>query len=237
MPKQTAIAFSALIALGVSTGSAAVVEHFDYGAFAASAGPQTVVNFDGQAEGADLNGATLSGVHFSARRITVVNPQDFAPGLTGGGANLNSQPHGISASLAYSTPNLITFDNLDDNFVLTLVAPRPSAGLWLGNIGAFDGDLVTPTVVTFFGAGNSVLASETIQQGHAGMLGSGVNNRTFYGLVSDSVITRVEVQNAAADGDGILLDDVQFSSVPESTAASLMTLAALTIAATRSRRR
>lgn len=205
-----------------STSFAATVEYFDNMAFISNNGSLETFGFDNFAEGTALSGTEISGFVLSARRITVVNPQDFAPGLDVGGTNLNSQPQGISASLFYSSPDIIGFDNLDDNFDITVSVSTKSVGLWLGNLGAFAGDTATPTQVTFFDDQGVVIADEILKQGHPGMLGSGLNNRIFYGVSSDNFIERIEIRNGSSDNDGILLDDLQFAVVPEPSSYGLI---------------
>jgi hypothetical protein len=219
--KSKLILLSASI-LCESTGFAVTVEYFDNIAFINNNGSVETYGFDNFAEGTTLSGTEISGFVLSARRITVVNPQDFAPGLDVGGANLNSQPQGISASLFYSSPDIIGFDNLDDNFNITFSVPTKSAGLWLGNLGAFAGDAATQTQVTFFDDQGIVIADEILNQGHPGILGSGLNNRIFYGISSNSFIERIEIRNGSSDNDGILLDDLQFAAVPEPSSCGLI---------------
>lgn len=214
-PAHRATATAAALVLLASAAPAAAQEYFDHADFAAAAGATTVVTFDTFAAGALLGGGEFPGLTITARRIAVIDPQDFAPGLLVGGQNVNSQPHGISASMSYSG-NTLVFDNGVDDFRLSLAVPAPAAGLWIGNVGATNNDPVTPTTVSFFDAQGQLLASEVFRQGHAGQIGSGANNRFFYGLQSAVPIASFTVANGAGDFDGVILDDVQWvTPVPE----------------------
>ena len=85
----------------------------------------SIVGFDDVAARSLLSGTEFAGFTISSRRITVINPQDFAPGLIVGGQNVNSQPNGISASLFYAPAGgSISFDNGNDNFLISLSEPR-----------------------------------------------------------------------------------------------------------------
>lgn len=206
------------------TGVFAQVEFFEYAPYEAATTNRTVVTFDDVPSRTLIAADAYAGLSITARRIVAVNPQDFAPGLTVGGTNLNSQPNGISASLFYSG-SLLTFDNLDDDFRFTLASPSRAAGLWIGNVGNSNNDPITPTTVTFHAEGGAVIASEVFRQGHFGQIGSGANNRFFYGVVGDTPISYFTVANAAFDGDGLILDDVQWAApVPEPVPAALMLL-------------
>jgi hypothetical protein len=171
------------------------------------------VNFDDRAPRSTLAGNEFDGLTIAARRIAVVNPQDFAPGLAVGGQNVNSQPHGISASIFYNGSTLV-FDNQSDDFRFTLARPSFAAGLWIGNLGNDNDDPVTPTTASFFDAQGHLLASEVFTQGHAGMVGTGANNRVFYGVVSAQPIASFTVFNGAGDFDGVILDDIEWATSP-----------------------
>lgn len=224
---RTAVnAAAALVAalLLVPDEASAQVEFFDVGLYETATSNRTVVSFDNVASGTTIGANAYAGLSISARRIVAVNPQDFAPGLTVGGANVNSQPNGVSASLFYSG-SALSFDNLDDNFTFTLDSPSLAAGLWIGNVGNSNNDPTTPTTVTFYSADGTVVASEVFRQGHVGQIGAGANNRFFYGVVGALPISYFSVQNAAFDGDGIILDDVQWATpVPEPASFALLLL-------------
>jgi hypothetical protein len=209
--------YSVFLAATVLAPSAesAPIEFFDYVGYVAAMPHRTIVNFDDVPSGTAISANAYAGLTVAARRIIAVNPQDFAPGLSVGGANVNSQQNGISASIFYSGSSL-GFDNLDDNFTFTLASPTPAAGLWIGNVGNSNNDPHTPTTVTFYSESGTVIASEIFRQGHVGQIGTGANNRFFYGVVSDMPVSSFSVVNAASDRDGIILDDIQWaSSVPE----------------------
>lgn len=221
MKRIASIAICSALQITATNASAVTVEFFNHTSFALAAGTLNVITFDGHTPGTILSGTETPGLTILARRISVIDPQDFAPGLTVGGANVNSQPNGISASLPYSGTS-ITFDNGNDDFDFVLSTPSNAAGLWIGNVGASNNDPNTPTTVTFFDAAGSVIASEVLTQGHAGQIGSGANNRFFYGITSDQAVASFVVRNAAGDGDGIVIDDVQFSAVPVPAAVWLL---------------
>ena len=202
--------FAMLLIPGFSV--AQPVEYFDYTLFVANSQSLTIEDFDSFAAQTLLSGDEFAGLEIDSRRITVVDPQDFAPGLSVGGANVNSQPNGISASLFY-TGSAIQFDNGDDNFLIKLDTPSTVAGLWLGNLGASNNDPNTETTVAFFDSTGALLASESLTQASVGLIGSGANNRIFYGISSTTPISSFTVENAASDSDGIVLDDIQFGSL------------------------
>jgi len=205
------------------------IEYFDHATFAAAAGNRNVVTFDNVPTETVLAGNEFAGLQITARRIVVIDPQDFAPGLIVGGTNLNSQPNGISASLLYPSAGSISFDNLDDTFTFDLLVSTQGAGLWIGNVGANDSDPITPTTVTFYDGGGAPIASETFFQGHAGQVGSGANNRFFYGITADVNIESISAVNAPGDGDGIIYDDVQWA-VPEPASIILLAIVGLVLA-------
>ncbi len=201
--------------LAAGTARAVTTEYFDYAAFDAATGPVTIVGFDDINAGSLLTGTEYSGVTIAARRIAVIDPQDFAPGLVVGGQNVNSQPHGISSSIFYIN-GALSFDNDVDAFTLTLAQPTQAAGLWLGNVGSSNNDPNTPTTIVFLNSSGQEIASEVFRQGHAGQIGSGANNRFYYGLTSDQLIASITVTNGAGDFDGIILDDIQWAApIPE----------------------
>ena len=202
-----------------SSANAASVEYFDQAAFQSAAGTLQLETFDGFATGTVLSGNEFSGFSISSRRLTAVDPTDFSPVL--GTANLNSQPNGISASIFYHVPGAFGFDNGDDNFDIEFDAGVASAGLFIGNLGCCGGDL-NPTIVSFLDAADQVIASESLSQATPGLIGTGTdNNRIFYGITSTIPIAAIEILNPVGDGDGILLDDVQYAAVPVPPAAWL----------------
>lgn len=211
-------------------------EYFDYASYAAQVTGTTLVSFDAAAAGSLLDANHYAGLNIAARRIAVVDPQDFAPGLLVGGQNVNSQSHGISASIYYSGSRLV-FDNGTDDFQLTFSSPATAAGLWIGNLGATNSDLVTPTTVRFFDANDQLLASEVFTQAHEGLIGSGANNRVFYGLVSVTPIAKITVFNGSGDFDGVILDDVQWASAVPEPGTWLLLLAGVGVLGLRSARR
>ncbi len=197
------------------TTIAATVEYFNQSAFAANAGSLTIFGFDNFAKGTVLNANEFPQFSIVARRITVIAILDAGARTV----NLNSQPNGINASFYYTNgapgPTTIRFDNRDDNFDFILHTPSRAAGLWVGNLGGNFGD-TRATQVTFFDAQGAVIESEALAQGHVGLIvyPASNDNRIFYGIVSDRLISRVEVRNGINDSDAIFLDDFQFAPEP-----------------------
>jgi hypothetical protein len=200
MKSKTFSAFFGFI-LAISTSLAGTIEYTNHDTFASDAGNLTIVGFDGFAHGALLASNQFSEFTIVARRIQIVEPVDF--GATP--LNVNSQPYGISAS--FSTNN---FDNGDDNFDFLMTTPARAVGIWLGQLGANLGD-GTDTIVTVFSTNGEIIASEGLDQFHMGIIKDGLNNRIFYGVISDKPITKLQIREPRDDADGIVLDDFQFS--------------------------
>lgn len=220
---------AALLAALLGAGAPAQAQElFNHAAYLSQVGGNTIAGFDAWPAGTLLGANSVAGLSIAARRIAVVDPQDFAPGLLVGGQNLQSQPTGLSASIFYSGSTLV-FDNGNDDFVFRLASPSSAAGIWIGNLGANNNDPVTPTVASFRDAQGNLLATEVFTQAHPGLVGSGANNRVFYGLLSVVPIAQITVSNGAGDFDGLILDDVQWATaVPEpGTWAMLLAGAAL----------
>lgn len=169
-----------------------------------------VEGFDDLQRGSELDGSEFDTFTIFARRIAVVDPTDFAPGLIVGGANLQSFPNGISASIFYNSSGSIVFDNLDDTFTIEFHHPMKAVGVFVGNLGASNNDPNTQTVITAFNADDEIVASSALTQASEGLIGTGANNRIFYGVSSDDGIQKLVVDNGPSDGDGIILDDVQY---------------------------
>lgn len=204
-----------LIALGaVSNVRAQVTEYFVHSSFVAAAGKLNIEGFDNLSTGSALSGNEFIGISIAqldGMPMTLIDPRDAAPGLLIASQNVNSLPNGLSASLYYSSPATVGFNNgVRDAFRITFRHPSLAAGLWIGNVGAFAGDTTTPTVITVYDDGGAVIASETFTQGHAGQIGIGVNNRFFYGVTADHEVAHIDVVNGCCDLDGIFLDDVNY---------------------------
>lgn len=222
---------------------AAPVEYFHQPTFAAAAGTLTTVGFDAIAQG---NGV-LSGSEFAGLGLTIIGPGGAAFNVVGN----TGTPHGpnfVTVGNLASTPNAISFSIQTggaspvppDNFDFVLSTPTSAAGLFIGNLGN-QGSLTT--TVSFLDASAAVIASELLDQAHAGLIPGAFfatlpfDNRIFYGITSDTPIARIRVQNGPNDGDGIAIDDVQFavSAVPEPGSFALLALGLLALAL-RSRR-
>jgi len=197
----------------VLPASAETLEFTDYTQFVAQSNPLSITTFDNFPTQTTLDNVTFDNFTIQSRRTAVINPQDFAPNLITGSTNVNSQQNGISASLFYNSSRALTFDNLDDNFKFILKTKANAAGLWIGNVGKSNNDPYTETIVRFFGAQGRLLASKRLSQSTEGMIGSGANNRIFYGIITDENIKSFTVKNERGDGDGIVLDDVQVAPI------------------------
>lgn len=145
--------------------------------------------------------------------------------------NLASGPNAISISAATLSASASPADYID--FIFS--APRLSAGLFVGNIGNFSNSVFT--LIAFLDVNGATIASELIDQTHAGMIFGGTapfDNRIFYGITSDIGIASVIVRNGPSDGDGIVIDDVQFAAtVPEPSSLLLGVLGLIGLAAQR----
>lgn len=190
---------------------AKTIEFTDHSEFVLHAGNLDITNFDNLPTKTKLSDVVFDDFVIHSRGATIVNPQDFSPGLIVSGTNINSLKNGISVSLSYNSLGSIEFDNLDDNFEFILNTEANAAGLWVGNLGKNDSDPNTVTIVSFFDAQGNVLASKELTQVTEGIIGKGANNRIFYGIVTNQNIKSFAVENAGFDGDGIILDDIQFS--------------------------
>ena len=212
---------------GTQNASATTVAYFNYAAFSAAAGPLNIVTFDSIPKGTALVGNEFPGLNITARAINVVNPSDRSP-LTEpvGSANVNSQPKGMSVSLSYFADILFP-DFEDDSATFDFLVPTRAVGLWIGNLG--DGEGVSPTLVQFLNDIGSPVQAEFIDANHVGQIGSGTNNRLFYGVISDGNIDKIVVQNRN-DSDVIFYDDIQWAgAVPEPGSCLLFIVGALLI--------
>lgn len=180
--------------------------------FSAAASSFMTIDFDDRQTGAILSGNEYPDVRIISRNISVINPTDFSPNLIVGEANVNSAPNGISASLLYASSGTILSDNLDDDFQFMFSAGKSSAGVWIGNIGANDNDVLTPTAVRFFDSSGNVISEFGITQASEGLVGSGASNRIFRGIRSETPIASFSILNAASDNDAILIDDLVFEA-------------------------
>lgn len=213
---------------------AAPFEYFDHATFLADAGSLTVIGFD------DLGpcDACVAGNQYAADGLTIVSAAGWinavsntVPGSYGGNfvtaTNINSGPNAISASISTGSAG-----GAEDSFDFLFSNPGTSAGLWIGNMGGGFNELpwaLMPTTVEFFDLLDNVIASEVLDVNHTGVIhgpGFSWDNRVFYGIVSDVAIAGVRVRNPTGDGDGIVIDDVQFSAVAEVPEPSTIALVA-----------
>ena len=230
----TLTTFSALLTVGnITFAQAVTIEFFNHPNFLSAAGDLTLIDFDNLTPGFNA----LSGNEFSAEGLTIVQRDNFPMNVTffGDGsfldlwpASLNSSPNGLSSS---AIPAGGFNDSATDNFDFTFSHTVNSAGLWIGNTGPGI------TEVQFLDAMDNIIASEVIDVSHVGTVGSCPNCRIFYGITTEKNIARIRTIEEAFDADGIVYDDVQFSSnaqsVPEPTSTlSLLVLSILGAAST-----
>jgi len=197
---------------------AAFTEYFSELQFNAAA-TTTLVNFDnltagnGRMTGSEYVNLGLTVVQRDGLPITVVR---FGGGdttfitLENDPASINSSPNAISSSAVNGIARGFD-DSRTDNFDFIFTTPAQAAGLYVGNLGP------GVTTVQFLRPDGSVLAQEVLDQSHTGLIGSGFNNRIFYGLTTDEAIGRIRTIEPAFDGDSVLYDDIRFgvAAVPE----------------------
>ncbi len=203
------------------------VEFFIQADFAAEVGSRNVIGFDipNQADGAlageEYLGCGLTIIQIDGNDINIVG--NLAPGSFGGNyvteANIDSAPNAISSST-----NVGGAADQPDNFDLVFSESTAAAGVVVGNLG--NCNPVYSTTVQFLDGVGAVIAEAILAQDHPDVVwgtadGGGIcggtipvpfDNRLFYGIVTDQMIDRIRVLNAANDGDGIVIDSVQFSS-------------------------
>jgi hypothetical protein len=220
---KTLLATITIASAALSSARAVTNEYFDNATFLGSAGALTVIDFDDVA-----SGSTFSGDRYQSDGLTIVHRDGrgqvaFNPAATAFYTAANRQT-GLNVM---SSGDFSGVDNFDFNFGHEVY----SAGLWIGNISPGT------TEIQFLGAGDVVLASEVIGNTHDGIIsggGASWDNRLFYGLTSDTAITRIRTIEPSGDGDGVTYDNVSFSaavvSVPDSGATSgLLAMGLLTL--------
>ena len=216
--KRTLIAVSALLA---STNSwSTTIEFFNQTAFASNAGTLTTISFDGLTPG---NGA-LHGNEFSALGLSI-SQRDGLPmniiNLGGGSfvdsfpASINSGTNGLSSSAILGVGHN---DSYTDNFDFTFTNTVFAAGLWIGNTGPGSNE------VQFLDSIGNIIANEVFTESHIGIVGTCYNCRIFYGITSDQAIATIRTIEGTFDADGIIYDDIQFTSasVPEPSTIALI---------------
>ena len=208
LQKRSMLVLMVALSLAAAPAMSATIEYFNHGTFTGSTGSLTLVDFDGLTAGNnalagnEFVGQGLTIVQRDGLDMNVVNTSSYASGM------FNSAPNAISSSFGQTGG----YDNSKtDNFDFIFSQAANEAGLWIGNIGPGI------TAVEFLDAGNSVIASEVIDNTHTGIIGSGFNNRIFYGITTDQLIARIRTIEGTFDNDGIAYDDVQFNAaaVPE----------------------
>ena len=221
---------------------ATTIEFFNHSDFTNASGNLTIINFDDFPEG---NGA-LQGNEYITQGLTISQRDGLPINLvTDSGINnvlpnnINSAPNIISSSFIVSE-----FINANsDNFDFILSQPVSSAGLWIGGIGSGGDDT---TEVQFLDSLDQIIASEILDLNSPGLIpgtqgpANGLyDNRIFYGITTTyGNISKIRTVEPAGDADGVVYDDVQFStinqSVPEPSAIlSLLTIGGIALGASK----
>ena len=170
----------------------------------------TTVDFESFA-----TGAVLTGNEYAAIGVTLQqrNADPMRIGAAGDGsfisaANARSPTHVVSSSAVPGFP--FGYDGArSENYDFVFADAPNAAGLWVGNL---NPGMNTVSVQFLDGAG-VVLATQalnTLDQ-HLVVGASGqFDNRVFVGINSPTPVSRIRVNNAAGDQDGIVFDDVVF---------------------------
>ncbi len=214
-------ALATLIAL---PAAGQTTEYFNVTAFQTAAGTPVVFGFDDLPnqdgpstltayESAGLTVRNRDGVGINVvRNLILPYGLNFVtPGI------MNSAPNAISSGFKTATAVPSLSDNFDFDFSVTTKA----AGLWIGSLGG-GGCELTATIVEFRDGAGNVLASESINRDHAGVVPTTLipastfwwDNRIFYGVVSTTPIARIRVINGPDGCDVVSFDDVQFVPPP-----------------------
>jgi hypothetical protein len=214
-------------ALAPVAAAGSTVYH-DQPAFAAAvSAPLTTVTFD---DAAACN-ACLTGAEYAALGMTFVQLDGLGMNRVGNtvpgwwGANfvteacLNSAPNAVSSSIFTETAN-----QWSDRFEFRFDPPVRAAGAFIGNLGGGccpDNG----TVVEFVAQDGTVLHSYVVSWDSPGVIfgptGQIWDNRVFAGAISAQPIKAMRVLNNCCDGDGIIVDDVQFAVALPTCAADL----------------
>jgi hypothetical protein len=216
-----------IVLLLPSLAAAQTVEYFVQGDFRTAVGPRNVIGFDVPAQadnalvGGEYLGCGLSFEQTDGASINVVG--NTAPGGFGGNyvteANIDTVSNAVSTSAGASGSA-----NLSDNFDFVLSVPTSAAGVVVGNLG--NCGQTNTTTVQFLDEFETVIAEELLAQDHFDMIWGTADdgglcggldpvpfdNRLFYGITTNEVIERIRVFNGGGDGDGIVIDSVQYTS-------------------------
>jgi len=211
-----------MLLLSDRPAEAQAIEYFSQPAFAAAAGTPTIANFDGlsacndclAAINASVAGLGITITQAAAVGVNVVQntASPFGANFVTA-ANINSGPNAISSSIYTNDA-----DDSADSFDFVFTSPVSAAGLFAGNLGNVNNTFTT--TVSFLDANGATLASEVLDQEHVGVISGAFvattpwDRRVFYGITSTTPIKTIRVINAANDGDGITIDDVQFAAAP-----------------------
>lgn len=184
-------------------------EYFNQAEFKANAGSLTVITFDDRVRG---NGV-LTGNEYAGQGVTIIQRDGHPINVLSAKdnryyhpANFNSQPNGISSASGVDNRD---WADRSDNLDFVFSKPVHAAGLWVGNLNA-------TTRIQFLAAGQCVIATQALDGNHKHLIRGpskvSWDNRVFYGITTNHAIERIRVINGANDGDGIVLDDIQFGS-------------------------
>ena len=218
---------STILVVLPSLATAQTVEYFVQSDFKTAVGPRNVIGFDvpSQADnalvGGEYLGCGLSFEQIDGANINIVG--NTVPGGFGGNyvteANIDTPPNAISASTGATG-----FFNTTDNFDFVLSVPTSAAGVVVGNLG--NCGQTNTTTVQFLDEFGGVIAEEPLAQDPSDMIWGTADdgglcggldpvpfdNRLFYGITTNEEIERIRVLNGASDGDGVVIDSVQFTS-------------------------
>jgi hypothetical protein len=191
--------------------SSGTTEYFNHAEFKSKAGSLTVITFDdvktgnGALKGKEYMGKGVRVIQRDGHPINVLRAQDnqyYHP------TNFSSQPNGISSASGVDNRD---WPERSDNFDFIFSNSVNAAGLWIGNLNGV-------TEIQFLSADQCAIAKQKVDEKHKHVIKGPSkdrwDNRIFYGITTSRRIERIRVINNANDGDGIVLDDIQFGLVP-----------------------
>jgi hypothetical protein len=166
---------------------------------------------DGCLTGAEYASQGMTFAHLDELGMNVV--QNLVAGSYGPNfvteACINSAPNAISSSIFVADAG-----QQSDRFEFTFTTPTLAAGAFIGNLGG-GGDPENGTVVEFIGADQSILWSSVVSWNSPGAIFGPTmqiwDNRLFVGITSTTPIASMRILSGPNDGDGIIIDDVQFA--------------------------
>ena len=182
-------------------------EYFNHAKFRADVSSLILISFDER----DPGNGVLTGNEYAAKGLTIVQRDRLPINVFNAKDNMyyhltnfNSQPNGISSANGVNNDD---WPSRSDNFDFVFSKPVNAAGLWIGNLNG-------TTEIQFLSAGQCVIATQKADGNHKNIIKGGSedpwDNRIFYGITTNQRIERIRVINPPNDGDGIVLDDIQF---------------------------